>query len=61
MTVWEEKLTTRKTTHKSMKKTNTGGGSQSTTVEVDRNLENYKLYCWTPYLNTLLCDPECEL
>ena len=31
MTVWEEKLVTHKTTRKSMAKTNTSGGSQSTT------------------------------
>ena len=45
MTIQEEKLVTRKTTRKSVTKTNTGGGSRSTTIEVDRNLENYKLYC----------------
>ena len=45
MTVWEEKLVTRKTTRKSVMKTNTSSGSRNTTIEVNRNLKNYKLYC----------------
>ena len=43
-TIREEKLATRKTTRKSVMKTNTSSGSRCTTVGVNKILENYKLY-----------------